>query len=332
MERCSYACLHTPFYIDIHYNSMFRIPTILDADELLDKAFGRAKKITTGTPKTRAVGKLMAVKKTLDTTLDKYVRAFPSFDSLHPFYRELIDITIGMDKLKKSLGAVDWARKKVNTISNKAIKKAKRAEDAIQVLKETYGRISSVLYQINDHLVFLENARRTLRKTPSIDMETPTVILAGYPNVGKSSLLKLLSSAEPVIASYPFTTKGLVLGHVEIDERYEKRKIQFIEAPGLLDRPHEKRNDIERQGITALRYLPDLVVFIVDASLHCGYTLESQLNLLEEIRDEFDVEVIAVENKADITGGATDFLKVSCTTGHGVAQLKREIMEKLELL
>jgi len=73
---------------------MFRIPTVLDADELLDKAFGRAKKITTGTQKTRAVGKLMAVRKTISTTLDKYVRAFPSFDNLHPFYRELIDIII----------------------------------------------------------------------------------------------------------------------------------------------------------------------------------------------------------------------------------------------
>lgn len=311
---------------------MFRIPTILNAHELLDKAFGRAARITTGAPKTRAVGKLTAVKKTLRTTLTTYVKAFPSLDRLHPFYRELIDITIGMDELKKSLGAVDWARKKVEAIASKAIRRTKRTEETARVLTETYGRISSVMYQINDHLIFLENARRTLRKTPTIDMEIPTVILAGYPNVGKSSLLKLLSSAEPVIASYPFTTKGLVLGHVKIEEGYEVKNIQFIEAPGLLDRPHEKRNAIERQGIIALRYLPDLVVFIVDASLHCGYTLESQLNLLREIREEFDVEVIPVENKADITGGATDFLKISCSTGQGIPELKREIMEKLALL
>jgi len=309
---------------------MFKIPPILSADELLDKAFGRAKKIRSRDKKEKTINKISTVKQLLNNTLQKYVKAFPSFDNLHRFHYELIDLLVGVDKLKKSLASLDWARKKISRIAANGIKKAKREDaDYKKIIAEVYGRISSIVYEINPHLTFLVEARQKIKTLPYIDVNAPTVIIAGYPNVGKSSLLKILSSAKPEIASYPFTTKGLIVGHVVIEEGYEKRKIQMVEAPGLLDRPDEERNEIERQGIIALRYLPDLIVFIVDASMHCGYTMDKQMKLLEELRREFDVDMIVVENKVDISGGKTDFMKISCSTGEGIEELKREIMKRL---
>ena len=100
---------------------MYKIPTILTADELLDKAFHRAGKI----PENLKIRNKLARKKKftlskhdtisdiIDSTLNKYITAFPSFDQVHKFEFELINIIIGVDKIRKSLGAIDWARKQI---------------------------------------------------------------------------------------------------------------------------------------------------------------------------------------------------------------------------
>ncbi len=50
---------------------------------------------------------------------------------------------------------------------------------------------------------------------PTIDFNATTIVIAGFPNVGKSTLLNQISGADPQIANYPFTTKGIQIGHVE---------------------------------------------------------------------------------------------------------------------
>jgi nucleolar GTP-binding protein len=84
--------------------------------------------------------------------------------------------------------------------------------------------------------------------------------------VGKSSLLRCLSSAKPEIAQYPFTTKEIHVGHIEKTEKYITKRFQIIDTPGLLDRPLSKRNEIEKQAIAALTHLADLIVFVLDVS------------------------------------------------------------------
>jgi len=308
---------------------VFKIPPVMGADALLDKAFGRAKKIRNRDKKKKTIDKIAMVKNILNESLKKYVKAFPSLDNLHPFYYEMINLLIDIDKLKISLARIDKARKRINSIANSGIREAKKNENYKEIIKKVYGRISSIIYEIDSSLKFLEKARNKIKELPSIDTKTKTVIIAGYPNVGKSSLLKLISSAKPEIAPYPFTTKGLIVGHIIYNEGYERKKIQVVEAPGLLERPIEKRNEIERQGIIALKHLPDLVVFIIDASMHCGYSIEEQLKLLEEIKKEFGVDIIVVENKVDISNGKTDYMKISCKDRIGIEELKKKIMEKL---
>jgi nucleolar GTP-binding protein len=77
-------------------------------------------------------------------------------------------------------------------------------------------------------------------------------------------------------------------------------EIQMVDTPGLLDRPLYERNDIELQAILALNYLANLVLFIIDASEFCGYTIDEQINLFKEIKELFKVPAVVAINKIDL--------------------------------
>ena len=82
----------------------------------------------------------------------------------------------------------------------------------------------------------------------------------------------MVSSATPEIASYPFTTKGVIVGLRE----QGRDRIQFVDTPGILDRPAEERNPIERQALSAMMNVASVILFILDPSEHCGYPMEMQ--------------------------------------------------------
>ena len=57
---------------------------------------------------------------------------------------------------------------------------------------------------------------QALRGLPAVELCCPTAVLVGMPNVGKSSLVRALSSGEPEVNNYPFTTRGITVGHVDV--------------------------------------------------------------------------------------------------------------------
>lgn len=311
-----------------------KIPIILNAEQLLERSFKKARKIqiqdrnTVYKNKKTIIARTDSFATTVVSTLENYVKEFPSIGHLSSFYQELIDIKIDVNKLRKSLGAVDWARKTCKMIYSKqakSLKKSKNVDFLKQKQNEIYGRISSVVKQVDKNLILLSMAQNIMRKFPEIH-DIPTIVIAGYPNVGKSSLLRCLSSAKPKIAQYPFTTKEIHLGHVEKTEKYITKRFQIIDTPGLFDRPLSKRNVIEKQAIAALTHLADLVVFILDVSETCGYSLEDQTRLLSQVKKMFSgLPIIVVENKADIKKTDSSNLKISCETGEGINILMREI-------
>ena len=175
--------------------------------------------------------------------------------------------------------------------------RASTISEAGRLRREAYGRMASVVRRIARYLDFLRSAVPKLAKLPSIDPGAPTIVVAGYTNVGKSSLVKAVSTAKPEVASYPFTTKDIVLGHRDTPQG----RVQIIDTPGLLDRPLSERNKIELQAILALKHLADVIIFLIDPTPTCGFPLESQLRLLEEVRSSFPgVPMILAINKADI--------------------------------
>jgi len=319
---------------------MFRnIPPILTAKQLLDRSIRRTKKIQIHDRDKRYEIKKIVIRRTetfitdLTSRLESYVKNFPSIDKLPLFYQEIIDIKIDTDKLKKSLGAIDWARKTtmmVYSTQSSSLTKSGNVEFLKQKQKEIYGRVSSIVKQVDKNLVFLSNAQKILRTFPDIE-DIPTVVIAGYPNVGKSSLIRQLSAAKPEIAQYPFTTKQIYVGHMEKTVRYEKKQYQIIDTPGLLDRPLSERNNIEKQAIAALRHLADLIVFIFDPSGTSGYQMSEQTLMLEDIKKLFcDVPFIIVENKVDVKNTGSANRKISCTTGDGIEELRQEILSVLD--
>lgn len=100
------------------------------------------------------------------------------------------------------------------------------------------------------------------------------------------------------VQPYAFTTKSLYVGHTD----YKYLRWQVIDTPGILDRPLEERNTIEMQSITALAHLRAAVLYVMDASEQCGYTLRQQASLFHSIKPLFaNKPVLIVVNKVDAT-------------------------------
>lgn len=250
--------------------------------------------------------------------LDALINHFPNIKDLSKFYKELIDTTIGIDKYKKSLGAINWAKFMVKKLYFDFRKKKLK-------LKELLGRSKSVLKQVKSDFKFLENARKDMIKFPSIK-KLPTVLLAGFPNVGKTSLLSKLTTSKPEINSYPFTTKNINVGIMKAGYS----KIQIVDTPGLLERPFEERNVIEKKAIVALKHLADMVLFLFDTSNTSGFSVEEQEKLYKDVVELFPKrKIFTVTNKCELDKTKKTKFHISCKTSEGIKQLKEFIVKKL---
>jgi nucleolar GTP-binding protein len=302
------------------------IPTVPIADELLDRSFRRAaKKMREKNNKNRANEEF--VRTITQATHDKLVsiiQSFPEFEQLPPFYSNLCDILFGMDRLRRALGMLGWAAKNVRDVGRDIARGMRRSADSLIERKRAVARIASIVHRADDALHYLNDVRNVLRKFPVIDMDEFTVVVAGYPNVGKSSFIRLVSSAEPEIASYPFTTKGIIIGHRNAERR---KRIQFIDTPGLLSRTDDERNIIEKQALNALVHVADIVLFVIDVSEHCGYSIEAQEKLREKIAEIITVPILTVVNKADIKKMEEHF-NMSTITGEGVNDVLTELLRR----
>jgi len=250
-----------------------KIHTVPTSQELINKAFKRSARAMSGKTiedresRFRAnESMLLTAANILTDNLANIVRRFPSFEQLPRFYYELTDILVGVEKLKMALASVDWASRKIHEISRSYVGKIRNSNLPEPVRKEAFGRLASIIKSINKDLLFLNEARNILRKLPDVQDE-PTIVIAGYPNVGKSSFVSKITGASPEIAPYPFTTKGVTIGHFMQDGM----RYQVMDTPGLLDRPMSERNYIEKQAITAIHYLDAVVMFMIDPSESCGY-------------------------------------------------------------
>lgn len=298
------------------------IPTVPTADEILDRSFRRAaSRMKLKKNKDRANEEFVrAVSQAIHDRLVRVMQSFPDFDSVPAFYRDIVDIMWGIGKVRKALGSVGWAARWARTHGPGLAYQTRKSEFPARIRKRAVARLASVVHQVEDDLVFLNEVRNILRTLPHVSDEF-TVVVAGYPNVGKSSFIRLVSSATPEVAAYPFTTKGIIVGHRVID----RERVQFIDTPGVLDRPAEERSAIERQALTAMVNLASVILVILDASEQCGYPLEDQFRLLHEIEEMVSVPVVPVVNKADIAY-FDGYINMSTETGEGVTEVLEHLL------
>ncbi|VAI83884.1 unnamed protein product [Triticum turgidum subsp. durum] len=232
----------------------------------------------------------------LSTIIDE----FPRLDDIHPFYGDLLHVLYNKDHYKLALGQINTARNIIAKISKDYLRLLKYGDTLYRCkcLKvAALGRMCTVLKRISPSLAYLEQIRQHMARLPSIDPNTRTILICGYPNVGKSSFMNKVTRADVDVQPYAFTTKSLFVGHAD----YKYLRYQVIDTPGILDRPFEDRNIIEMCSITALAHLRAAVLFFLDISGSCGYTIAQQAALFHSIKSLFmNKPLVIVCNKTDL--------------------------------
>jgi nucleolar GTP-binding protein len=321
----------------------------MTAEEIIEFAHNRSTRISMKSSlrmkredrsRIREITRLQEFSKEVKAKLTQVVEEFPSIDRLSPFYLELTGILVGVDKLKQSLGAVHNCIPPIDEITDKHIMALKLTNDFRQMKKTrsaAKGRISSILRATAPNLDFIIEAKKVLSKLPGIAPNIPSIVCAGFPNVGKSTLVKMVSTAEPEIAYYPFTTRKLIIGHLKVGNQ----SVQIVDTPGILDRPMSERNDIELQAVAALKYLANVIIFMIDPSEACGWTFDQQLNLLTEVQRMFPLTPLLIAlNKIDITpdrqleiarARLPNAYEIVAVNQIGVDQLLQDALEEVDL-
>lgn len=232
--------------------------------------------------------------------LSAIIDEFPRLDDIHPFYGDLLHVLYNKDHYKLALGQINTARNIIGKISKDYVRLLKYGDSLYRCksLKvAALGRMCTVVKRIGPSLAYLEQIRQHMAKLPSIDPNTRTILICGYPNVGKSSFINKITRADVDVQPYAFTTKSLFVGHTD----YKYLRYQVIDTPGILDRPFEDRNIIEMCSITALAHLRAAVLFFLDISGSCGYSIAQQAALFHSIKSLFmNKPLIIVCNKIDL--------------------------------
>lgn len=194
-----------------------------------------------------------------------------------------------------------------------------------ELVRRTYGRLSSYVREIDPDLDQLHEIIRFRHERPQVSPGVPSVVVAGFPNVGKSSLVACLSSARPDVAPYAFTTRAIVVGHTDLGFD----RLQVVDTPGVLGR-RSRANAAEQEAMAVLGTRPALIVFVLDPSESSGYSLPDQEALLHRWEQEFPgTPILPVETKSDLRTTTSGRLAVSAVTGEGLEELRRQIRARL---
>jgi len=232
--------------------------------------------------------------------LTTILEEFPTLDDIHPFYADLMNVLYDKDHYKLALGHISKARTLCDNIAKDYVKLLKYGDSLYrckQLKRAALGRMCTIMKKLVSSLAYLEEVRQHLARLPSIDPNTRTLLVCGYPNVGKSSFMNALTRAQVDVQPYAFTTKSLFVGHTD----FNYLRWQVIDTPGILDHPLEERNTIEMQSITALAHLRSAVLYILDVSEQCGYSLQEQISLFQSIKPLFiNKPLLVVVNKMDV--------------------------------
>lgn len=257
--------------IDLRFESSKRAKDKASSDVNLDKR------------KDLELEKIRYINEKLHNLVKDIIKRFPNMKKVDKIYTKLIDTSEVQvkdieDALKRMLWIINTIDEYTQTTEVK-IKRSKSQQTVSFLMKKHLGKVNSLFRKNKEFFIKLEIARLFMNKLPTFQ-EVYTVAIGGYPNVGKSTLMKKITGSNVEIQNYPFTTKGLMFGYLEIKN---KKEIQFIDTPGLLGR--EKSNPIEQRAEIVINEYADFLVFVMDFTTSSGYSAKNQIKLLKHTAD-----------------------------------------------
>jgi len=163
------------------------------------------------------------------------------------------------------------------------------------------------------------------------------VAIIGFPNVGKSTLISVISAAKPKIADYPFTTLVPNLGVVHVGDRQDFSEFIVADIPGLIEGASEGKG----LGHEFLRHIEraKALLVLIDPSSNAPLAPEAQLIVLmaelgaymADLLDRPRLTVISKMDSADpsvideLLSQGTASMAISSATGQGIPQLLSEL-------
>lgn len=167
--------------------------------------------------------------------------------------------------------------------------------------------------------------------------------LVGFPNAGKSSLMGLLTNAQPKVGHYPFTTLNPSVGIIDYPETYER--LTLADIPGLIEGASENRG----LGHQFLRHIERcrLLLFVIDVSAEDDRDPVDDLQQLQAELKAYAPELVerqqlvaankmdepkAIENlpRLKATLADTEVIAISCLSEDGIAELKAALREAVQ--
>jgi len=275
---------------------------------------------------------------------------------LHPFERLSVELSLTLHRQNGGVAfgqALSVLKALKRRISEEAAARANACSKAPRGRLATFiadAAIQDMWELVESHEPVFQQFRAcqvAVLKAPCIDLDKPTVVFVGAPNVGKSSLVRSVSTGRPEVNDYLFTTKQLTIGHLWHFIAGTPLLIhgQIVDSPGLRGPPGTDHNLLDQMTMGAMEHLPTGVVFVFDPYplMHGLLTVDDQVKLRETLRNKFPrrpwIDVItkvdleepeAQEAMDDLLQRYPDAVMVSALEGTGLAELNTEVRRLLE--
>ena len=164
---------------------------------------------------------------TIDEKLGAILADFPILDNLHPFLASLLNVLYDKNHYKLALGQLNTARHLSDQVAKDYCRLLKFGDSLYrckQLKRAALGRMATVMRRQKDPLAYLEEVRQHISRLPTIDPNTRTLLICGYPNVGKSSFINKVTRADvdvqpvspPISLALVLATRSLPLTSLPI--------------------------------------------------------------------------------------------------------------------
>jgi len=226
--------------------------------------------------------------------------------------------------LSKLLNDIHQGRKELLSLSKDwiyKIKNAASARESYEYTEEAKEVMANVFMDlIQEPWMVVAELQKSLRNVPIVRLDCPAVVLVGAPNVGKSSIVRAISSGTPEVNNYPFTTRGMTLGHVQVfwesEEDVAIGNVAGVSIPSEKDLVQEK---LERRGVKTRRMREEEML------KEFAKEVKNDDEKNEDEGRSSDDDVVAVGG-----GGANEVVTSVVETGDGTGNLEIEATNTIE--